>query len=109
MEDFLVHESSTNSSSETRLESDSESNEEESEKEEEGEEEEEEDHCLKDRNGRVWNRNPPRSRTLQANILSQSQGVRRAGRVQGILSCFQFFVSDEVLFIVVRETNRFAH
>ena len=64
---------------------------------------------LRARSGRIWNRNPrTQHRTPPANILRQQQGVTRAGRVQNILSAFQLFVTDEILYIIVRETNRYA-
>ena len=96
----IVHTSSS-SSSDSQDSSDSES--------ESSDEEGDEEIHFKARSGRIWNRNPPTQiRTPTANILRQQQGVTRAGRVQNVLSAFQLFVSDEILYIIVRETNRYA-
>ena len=62
------------------------------------------------RSGMKWSSAPPPAivKTAAANIVRNRPGVTNAGKVQDIGEAFNLFVTDDILMIVVRETNRYA-
>ena len=60
--------------------------------------------------GMKWSsKSPPTTvKTTTANLLRSRPGVTNAGNVQDIVESFNLFVTDEILNIVLRETNRYA-
>jgi len=65
---------------------------------------------LVSKNNMRWNTSAPTGaiKTVNPNILRQRSGVTNAGRITYIIAAFNLFVTDDILNIVVRETNRYA-
>ncbi|CAM4849271.1 unnamed protein product [Rotaria magnacalcarata] len=63
------------------------------------------------RSGRQWTtEEPPKRKILQANILRQQNGIGRAATgVQTIREAFQLLMTQDMVILIVRETNRRAH
>lgn len=59
-------------------------------------------------NGHTWSTDRPHTgRAVQANILRQTSGVNpSAGLLQAIADSFNLFLTEDMLLLVVRETNR---
>jgi len=64
--------------------------------------------ALVGRNGHSWSTTPPQTgRMVQANILREISGVKpAAGPLQETGDSFNLFVTEEMLLVVVRKTNR---
>lgn len=62
------------------------------------------------RNNMRWNTSAPAAATKTANpnILRQRPGITNAARIGTVVAAFHLFVTDDILNIVVRETNRYA-
>ena len=59
---------------------------------------------------RMWSTKQPNAavRTTAANLLRQKTGVTSAGKISSIGEAFSLFITDEMLDIIIRETNRYA-
>ncbi|CAF1194033.1 unnamed protein product [Didymodactylos carnosus] len=62
------------------------------------------------KSGRRWTTlEPPKRKISQANIVKQRQGVgRRATNIQTLKEAFQLFITQDMVEIIVRETNNRA-
>ena len=62
------------------------------------------------KSGRQWNKSPPPQRKIpQVNILRQRSGVGRpADGIQTEKDAFQLLFTEEMISIIVRETNKHA-
>lgn len=60
------------------------------------------------RNGHVWTTTAPNTgRAVKGNLLRQNDGLTGAvGPLTNIASCFKLFMTEDMLLLVVRETNR---
>ncbi|CAF3766209.1 unnamed protein product [Rotaria sp. Silwood1] len=63
------------------------------------------------RSGRKWTtEESPKRKILQANIWRQQNGIGRAATgIQTIRETFQLFMTQDMVLLIVRETNRRAH
>ena len=63
------------------------------------------------KNGHTWSTNPQSTgRTVQANILRQTSGVKTAvGQLENTAESFKLFVTEDMLLLAVRETNHHGH
>lgn len=63
------------------------------------------------RNGMVWDEEPPvlQGRRRVQDILTQAMGVKDCGDVTSVSKSLQLFVTDNIVMIIVRYTNKFAN
>ena len=63
------------------------------------------------RSGRQWaTEEPPKGKVAQANIVKERTGVGRpVANIQTVKEAFQLLLSQDMTFLLVRETNRRAH
>jgi hypothetical protein len=62
------------------------------------------------KNGKVWNLTPPSiHKRGPQDIIRHHVGVTAEGKVQSIKAAFELFLTDEILDIIMRETNREAN
>ena len=65
---------------------------------------------LMGRNGHIWQANAPApGQAVAANILRQQRGLTAASRdSRFVLDCFKLFITEDMIQLIVRETNRRA-
>jgi len=64
---------------------------------------------MKGKNGKVWNLNPPATyKRGPQDIIRHHVGITAEGKVQCAKASFELFLTDEIVDIVMRETNREA-
>jgi len=65
---------------------------------------------MKAKDGMVWSSQPPpnRGRRRVQDIVREQSGITATARVTSILESFALFLTDEMIDIIVRETNREA-
>ena len=65
---------------------------------------------LTGKNGKLWSINPPViHRRGRQDIIRQHAGITAEGRVENIKDAFGLFLTNEILDIIMRETNREAN